>query len=254
LGLTYVGSDQAGAMSQSSDRPIFFAIGDVHGEADKLRALHAAIIERIAFEKARARIVHLGDYVDRGPDSRGVIGQIMAIEAMFEGSPNIRVVSLKGNHEQMMLDAYDAEDGGFWFANGGAETADSYAGGEGLAGANWKDLVPKEHINWMRALPTLWRDEAAKLAFVHAGIDPWTFPECKEEVRMWTRSNNFTDTTRWPKRAELEGVTVVHGHMPVDDPEIAPQRINVDTGACFGGPLTAVVLREGEEPRFLQSI
>jgi serine/threonine protein phosphatase 1 len=229
--------------------PIYFAIGDIHGEADKLRAMHSGILDRIALEKSPAVIVHLGDYVDRGPDSKAVIEQILALEAMFEGSARIRVISIKGNHEQMMLDAFDAEEGGSWFANGGGATADSYAGGPGRADRNWRDLVPKEHTAFLRRLPTIWRE--GPYVFVHAGIDPPTFPEDDEEVHMWTRSNNFTDTSRWPKRDALNGITVVHGHTPQDKPEIEPQRINVDTGACYGGPLTAVVLKPGEEPSFL---
>ena len=86
---------------------IYFAIGDVHGESRKLGELHAAILERIAFEGAPARIIHLGDYVDRGPDTKGVIERVMALEARFANDASISVKSLKGNHEQMMLDAYD---------------------------------------------------------------------------------------------------------------------------------------------------
>ena len=86
---------------------IYFAIGDVHGEAAKLRALHDAILARIAVEQQPAQIIHLGDYVDRGPDSCGVIEQILALEAKLKGS-QIEIISLMGNHEQMMLDAWDA--------------------------------------------------------------------------------------------------------------------------------------------------
>ena len=68
---------------------IYFAIGDVHGEAAKLRTLHDAILDRIAFERRPARIIHLGDYVDRGPDSRGVVERVMALEALFAGSRTI---------------------------------------------------------------------------------------------------------------------------------------------------------------------
>jgi serine/threonine protein phosphatase 1 len=235
-------------------QPIYFAIGDIHGEADKLRAMHDGILDRILFEKLPAVIVHLGDYVDRGPDSRRVIEQILALEAMFEGSSKVRVISLRGNHEQMMLDAFDADIlstdvGGHWFMNGGGATADSYAGRAGLADRNWRNTIPKEHIAFLRRLPTIWRAE--DFVFVHAGIDPATFPDDDEEVRIWTRSNNFTDTSRWPKREELRGITVIHGHTPQDAPEIEPQRINVDTGACYGGPLTCVVLQPGKEPSFL---
>jgi serine/threonine protein phosphatase 1 len=235
--------------------PLFFAIGDIHGEADKLRALHAAILDRIAFERTAASIVHLGDYVDRGPDSRGVIEQILALEAMFEGSDRIQVISLKGNHEQMLLDAYDADerDEGGWWHHGGAETANSYSDDGELDRSNWRAMIPKEHISWMRNLPTLWRAPEARLAFVHAGIDPAAFPGCEEEIRLWTRSERFTNSYNWPDREELKGLTVIHGHTPQDEPEVEPRRINVDTGACFGGPLTAVVLKDGEEPRFLMA-
>jgi serine/threonine protein phosphatase 1 len=231
--------------------PIYFAIGDIHGEADKLRALHAAILDRIAFEKSPAVIVHLGDYLDRGPDSKGVIEQILALEAVFEGSPSIQVVSLLGNHEDMMLDALVSEDGERWAGGHGHATVVSYFGSPDPSGKDWRNTVPKEHIAWMRNLPTIWR--AGPYVFVHAGIDPATFPGDDASVHIWTRSIHFTETERWPRRKELEGITVIHGHMARDEPEIVPQRINVDTGACYGGPLTAVVLKPGEEPSFLMA-
>ncbi len=237
--------------------PIYFAIGDVHGEAEKLRALHEAILERITFEQQPARIVHLGDYVDRGPDSRGVIERIMALEAMFASSDRIQVISLMGNHEQMMLEAYDAprsDDNGAWWSQGGAETADSYAGGSGRGDADWRASIPADHINWLRRLPVIFRDEARRLAFVHAGIDPARFPQEDANIYLWTRSDRFFVNGLWPDRTELEELLVVHGHTPNSfDPEIYPHRINVDTGAVFGGPLTAVMLKDGERPAFLQA-
>lgn len=237
--------------------PIYFAVGDVHGEADKLRQLHEAVLDRIAFEGRAARIVHLGDYVDRGPDSRGVIEQVMALEARFDGEASIEVVSLMGNHEQMMLDAYDAartDDAGSWWAQGGAETADSYAGGPGLASADWRASVPAPHIRWMRRLPGVYHDPQRKLVFVHAGIDPSRFPDDEPSIYLWTRSQRFFQQWQWPEREELKGLLVVHGHTPQSfDPEIYPHRINVDTGAVFGGPLTAVMLKEGARPEFLRT-
>jgi serine/threonine protein phosphatase 1 len=234
---------------------VYFAIGDVHGESAKLHALHDAILDRIVFEKLPARIIHLGDYVDRGPDSRGVIERVMTLEAKFAGSKTVEVISLMGNHEQMMLDAYDAPgDAGNWWSQGGAEAADSYAGGSGLADANWRETIPREHITWLRHLPRMYRDEDRRLVFVHAGIDPATFPDCSEGVRLWTRSNNFFDHDRWPKREELRNLLVIHGHTPKSyQPELFPHRINVDTGAVFGGPLTAVMLKDDEEPLFLRA-
>ncbi len=233
----------------------YYAIGDVHGESAKLAALHRAILDRIAFEKAPARIVHLGDYVDRGPDSRGVIDCVMALEALFADSSTIEVIALKGNHEQMLLDAYDSPlDPHAWWTQGGREAADSYAGGEGFAGRNWREILPREHIAWLRARPLVYRDEPRGLVFVHAGIDPCRFPDCPDSVRLWTRSDRFFTRSLWPDRPELQGLLVVHGHTPKTFlPEVHPHRINVDTGACFGGPLTAAVLKDGHPPEFMQA-
>lgn len=234
---------------------IYFAIGDVHGESAKLRALHDAILDRIAFEKLPARIIHLGDYVDRGPDSRGVIERVMALEALFAGSKTIEVISLMGNHEQMMLDAYDSpEESGNWWSQGGAETADSYTGGACSAGPGWRETIPREHIAWLRDLVSIHRDDERRLVFVHAGIDPATFPHCPTAIHLWTRSPKFFEHSLWPSRDELRNLRVIHGHTPRDfQPENFPHRINVDTGAVFGGPLTAVVLKDGEEPGFMRA-
>jgi serine/threonine protein phosphatase 1 len=246
------GSSEGSGMSSR----IYFAIGDVHGENRKLAWLHEAILERIAFEKCPATIVHLGDYVDRGPDSRGVVERIMALEKRFAKDEEIKVVSLMGNHEQMMVDSYDvAGDIGIWWSQGGAESADSYAGGSGLGGPDWRDTIPKAHIKWLRGLPSLLFDPERRLCFVHAGIDPNRFPNCPAMIRLWTRSERFFDYNRWPAREELRNLMVIHGHTPVSfEPEEFPHRINVDTGSCFGGPLTAVMLKEGEPPEFLRAV
>lgn len=234
--------------------PIYFAIGDVHGEADKLRQLHAAILDRIAFEGRAAKLIHLGDYVDRGPDSRGVVEQVIALEKRFDRDPAVEVVSLMGNHEQMMLDAYDSEDGGSWWSQGGAETADSYAGGKDKGGADWRDTIPQQHMSWMRRLPAMVHDRERRLVFVHAGIEPAQFPEEDQRTYLWTRSERFFLQWQWPDREELKGLLVIHGHTPKSfDPEIYPHRINIDTGAVFGGPLTAVMLKDGARPEFLRA-
>jgi serine/threonine protein phosphatase 1 len=235
---------------------IQFAIGDIHGEAAKLDALHAAILERIAFEKRAARIVHLGDYVDRGPDSRGVIERVMDLQARFRDEPDVEIVALLGNHEQMMFDAWAAGPGAddeSWMSQGGAETVASY-GHDPDSGRDWRDLVPKAHLRWIASLPDMLHDPERKLAFVHAGIEPSVFPLCSDRVHLWTRSNRFLDTGDWPSRPELDGLLVVHGHTPQGfEPEMAGRRINVDTGACFGGPLTAVMLSPGRTPQFLRA-
>lgn len=235
--------------------PIYFAIGDVHGESRKLGEMHTAILDRIALEGAPGCIIHLGDYVDRGPDSRGVIERVMALEERFRNDRVISVVSLKGNHEQMMLDAFDGSiDAGGWWSQGGAEAADSYAGGQGKADADWRDLIPRAHVDWIRGLGSIRHDDARRLVFVHAGIEPSAFPNEGDQTYLWTRSDRFFDRNNWPDRPHLKNLTVIHGHTPRNfQPEVFAHRINVDTGACFGGPLTAVMLKEGAAPEFLRA-
>lgn len=229
----------------------YYAIGDVHGELAKLDELLRAVREDAVRRKVAHKIVFLGDLIDRGPDSRGVIERVRRLTETGEAA------ALKGNHEELMLHAYANREsvGIYWWAeNGGDETIMSYMSANG-AHDDWRDAVDKAHIGWLAQLPVTLRVEARRLVFVHGGIDPKAFPDCSDEVRMWTRSDKFFDTHRWPDRPELRDILVVHGHTPTTDfePDVRDRRINVDTGACFGGPLTCVVLGPGEAPRFLRA-
>jgi serine/threonine protein phosphatase 1 len=230
---------------------IYYAIGDVHGEIDKLARLLDSIREDAHRAGAPRRIVFLGDLIDRGPDSRGVVERALKLCAHGEGA------AIKGNHEELMLNAYvnwDSAGVAYWAMNGGDETIASYKA-VNSDHTHWRDAIDGSHINFLRNLPTIIQDEARGLVFVHGGIDPKTFPNCSDEIRMWTRSQKFFDPGRWPKRPELDGIVVVHGHTPTSDfePHVNPRRINVDTGVCYGGPLTSVVLAPGETPRFLRA-
>lgn len=230
---------------------VYYAIGDVHGEAEKLERLLETIggdAERLG---APSTIVFLGDLIDRGPDSRAVVARALEAEAAGEA------IVVKGNHEELMIHAYERDEtmGLYhWATNGGDDTIRSYQRVNG-AHDHWRDAIDLDHVKWMRGLPTIVRDEARGLVFVHAGIDPVRFPDCPDGVRIWTRSHKFFDPGRWPDRPELKGLLVVHGHTPTQDrkPHVNPRRINVDTGACFGGPLTCAVLAPGEAPRFLRA-
>ena len=228
----------------------YYAIGDVHGELAKLDELLRFIREDAARRKTPHKVVFLGDMIDRGPDSRGVVERA---KAMCEGG---EALAVKGNHEELMLHAVDQYDSigiYFWAENGGDETIDSYMRANGVKD-DFRDAIDKAHVKWMRALPTMIRDEERGLVFVHGGIDPKTFPNCSDELRMWTRSRAFFRSEQWPDREETKNIVVVHGHTPPHDlePELERRRINVDTGACFGGTLTAVVLPPDEKPRFLR--
>lgn len=228
---------------------VIYAIGDVHGEADRLARLHTYIYEHHALDHGDTplTLVHLGDYVDRGPDSCKVIDYLLEFDPPME----TRLVNLKGNHEEMMLDAIARDQHSeVWLSNGGDKAMESYAA------AGYKE-VPQAHIEWLEGLPNFYRDEASKMIFVHAGIDVRIWPDVRNEVNLWSRSPRFFKTECWDN-PELDGWRIVHGHTPTDDfyPDVAgdpPRRINLDTGACFGGRLTAAKFAPGEEVRFFYS-
>jgi len=230
---------------------IYYAIGDVHGEIEKLDRLLTGIRADAARLAATHRIVFLGDLVDRGPDSRAVIERAMVATNSGEA------VTIKGNHEELMLHAYDNRESigiYHWATNGGDETLFSYAMANGNRD-DWRETIDRDHLSWLRGLPSTFTDDERSIVFVHGGIDPKVYPACSDELRMWTRSKTFFNSERWPERDETKGILVVHGHTPTHDfePEVQRRRINVDTGACFGGPLTAVVLAPNEGPRFLRA-
>jgi serine/threonine protein phosphatase 1 len=231
---------------------VYYAIGDVHGEAHRLARLHDKILDEIDRHRNPAAIIHLGDLIDRGPMSRAAVEQAIALHRCADDW--LEVVTLRGNHEQMLIDAIDDANPQrleHWIMNGGDASLLSYDG-EGAA-QTWRDTIDAHHIEFLQNLPTLAYDEDRRLAFVHGGIDPARFPECADELRIWTRSPKFFDTKQWPDRPELDGLLVVHGHTPTDDlrPFVDARRVNIDTGAVFGGPLTCAVLAPNEPVRFL---
>lgn len=193
-----------------------FVIADLHGRFDLLQKALARIEES---QHSGGTVVFLGDYVDRGPQSRQVIERIMA------GPPEgWKWVALKGNHEDMMTQCYGRPDAGWWLGNGGTETLDSYGG-----------KIPAEHIEWASNLPMVHSD--GKRVFVHAGIEPSRSLDAQgEAVLLWMR---------YPAKArdiEYPGLHIVHGHTPqMHGPELYPGRTNLDTGAVFCGRLVVGV-------------
>jgi serine/threonine protein phosphatase 1 len=204
--------------------PLTFAVGDIHGCLDKLRRLVVACDARAGGRPTR--YVFLGDYVDRGPDSRGVIEFLMDRQRAQPGT----VVCLMGNHEQMAIAAHDSVRAvALWLANSGAATLDSYQACGGR--------IPSEHLEWLRALP-LCHDDGLRF-FVHAGVD-LTLPLDQQtpQAMLWIRepfltNSDFTDCGRF----------IVHGHTPQmsGKPDLRRHRVDIDTAAVIGGPLTAAV-------------
>jgi len=234
---------------------IYYAIGDIHGELAKLNSLHAKIWQshQTDFPDHDFILVHLGDYIDRGPNSFDVVERLITLEQEFsEQSIKGQVINLKGNHEEMMLDAFH-DDGhnyyDFWLEHGGEQTIASYNN----AGF---DRPPEAHFSWLRELKSFHWDAEARLIFVHAGILPSKFPHDGEAVHLWSRSRQFFDRGDWGNDLPC-GTCVVHGHTPTKTgkPDIKGDyaRINVDTGACYGASLTAVVLGPDITPRFITS-
>ncbi|MGI8840556.1 MAG: metallophosphoesterase family protein [Caulobacteraceae bacterium] len=206
-----------------------YAIGDLHGRLDLLRAAQAAIAAHAGL--ARHQVICLGDYVDRGPDSKGVVEALMARAAESVW------VCLKGNHEDLMIEAFRAERrGGLerWAANVGDETLISYGG-----------QVPTAHLDWLGALPLFHRD--AHRLFVHAGVKPNRPLEDQDPYTlMWIREPFLSaPATALPCH-------VVHGHTPrwrgkpdLARPELLPHRTNLDTGAAWTGILSVGVFEDG---------
>ncbi len=208
--------------------PRTYAIGDIHGCLGKLERLVARCLNDAGGEPPA--FVFLGDAIDRGPDSRGAVQYLIE----FQRRHPQRTICLAGNHEDMMLGAL-AEPGlaPHWIArNGGAEMLASY-------GVDDPSELPKDHVEWMRALPTH-HDDGLRF-FVHAGIDPERpLDRQKRRDMLWMREPFLSDTRDF-------GRFVVHGHTPLKDgkPDLRVNRVNVDTAAVLGGPLTAAVFEDG---------
>lgn len=227
-----------------------YAIGDIHGHLELLRAQHALIAaDRAAVGDATAPVVHLGDLVDRGPDSQGVIDYLA--QGIAAGAP---WQVLKGNHDRMFTrfleDPLQPEPGLrsdlSWLHPrlGGSATLASYgvraAADRPLAPVHAEALaaVPAAHRAFLDGRPTWLRHGAA--LFVHAGLRPGIAIEAQDETDLvWIRAG-FLDDPR------DHGALVVHGHTAIDRATHYGNRLNLDTGAAYGGPLSSVVI-EGRD-------
>jgi serine/threonine protein phosphatase 1 len=218
-----------------------YAIGDVHGCADKLRALHARIAAHLAARPiADPVLVHLGDYIDRGPESAAALAALLAPPA------GLRAVNLSGNHEQMMLEAVlTAEPAAFalWMRNGGRPALRSWGLAPDLPPGELRAALPPAHLAFLRGLALSHREGG--YLFVHAGVRPGV-PLAAQSPHdlLWIREPFLS----WP--GDLGGVVVVHGHTPMEGPVVKANRIGLDTAAVLGGPLTCAVL-ERDRVEFL---
>jgi serine/threonine protein phosphatase 1 len=225
-----------------------YAIGDIHGHLDKLVEVHRRIeADRARTGDAEAPVIHLGDLVDRGPDSAGVVETLRA--GIADGQP---WQVLKGNHDRLMtlfLQADPQRDPGLrleldWLSPqlGGRQTLASYGVDTSRPPADIhrdaRQRVPAAHLSFLSDLPVMIR--RGPCAFVHAGIRPGVpLDRQAEDDLVWIR-RDFHDDYR------DHGALIVHGHTPVDAPAHYGNRVNLDSGVAFGGPLSAAVFEDHE--------
>lgn len=205
-----------------------YVIGDIDGSLSLRRTL-VKRCRRHARNRATI-LVLLGDYIDRGPDSSGVIRFIMDLQS----EQRELVIALKGNHEAMLVDVVDGEiEPELWLSQGSAQTLRSY----GVASA---DALPPDHVKWLRSLPTSHAD--GRHFFARAGIDPGK-PLTTQSAHdlTWIREPFLSDQ-------HDRGRLIVHGHTPLKagTPDLRGNRLNVDTGAVYGGALTAAVFSDAK--------
>lgn len=202
-----------------------YVIGDIHGCLKPLKEL----LEHLEPDLHRDRLLFVGDYIDRGPDSRGVVEYILKLKARF---PAENIICLKGNHEAMFLNFMAGKDQQLFLLNGGESTLREYFGD------HWHQLprlrLPAEHERFFQDLRPYYVTE--DYIFVHGGLKPGLpLEEQSEEDLLWIRGEFIAST-------EDFGRQVIFGHTPFKQPLIMPNKIGIDTGLVYGNFLTCLRL------------
>ncbi len=202
------------------------AIGDIHGCLEEMNQLIDKVLDW--FNGREGKIIFLGDYVDRGPDSKGVIDRLRNWQ-----HPTVEIVILLGNHEELMIQSvlYDDDSmAGVWMRNGGFQTMVSI-GEENL----------REYSQWLEA-NTVLTYKTEKHFFVHAGVNPsHSMADQTRQDYLWIRDRFMRNTAPYEN-----GIRIVHGHTAKNDAEIMHNRINLDTACCYGEKLTAGLFENDE--------
>jgi serine/threonine protein phosphatase 1 len=214
-----------------------YAVGDIHGRADLLAEITSRIDEDLRRRPIRDAIeVYLGDYIDRGPDSKGVI-DLLAVRLVYH-----RAVCLRGNHEALMeMFLQDPATLQSWLPLGALQTLASYGVSPRSGRPDANDLqrsfvnaFPRSHEVFLQCLRDSFR--CGDFLFVHAGIRPGVPIELQDiEDMHWIREEFLNSQ-------QDHGAFVVHGHTPVPHPDIRHNRVNIDTGACWTGILTCIAI------------
>ena len=226
-----------------------YAVGDIHGRADLLAELHEAVVADAVNHDGEKRIVYLGDYIDRGMQSRQVVD--MLLQSPLEG---FEIVHLLGNHEYALLSFIDdPESIPGWLGWGGRETLYSYGieCGPNITpdmlrqlASELKMAMPRDHVVFMEEAELCHR--AGSYYFVHAGVRPGVvLNKQRFEDQLWIKEPFISSE-------KDHGAVVVHGHTISEEVTYRQNRIGLDTGAYYSGVLSCLVL-EGESRRLVQT-
>jgi serine/threonine protein phosphatase 1 len=207
--------------------PDIYAIGDIHGNLDLLKRL----MDKLAPDLDRTQLVFMGDYIDRGPRSKGVVDYVLRLRNQ---APPGQVICLKGNHEAMFLNFMQGQDLELFLFNGGLRTLEDYWG------EKWEEaeelFLPAEHRQFFETLALYYETE--NYIFVHGGLKPGVpLAEQDEEDLLWIRGDFITSMADFGKK-------VIFGHTPFRQPLVMPNKIGIDTGAAYGNRLTCLQLPE----------
>jgi serine/threonine protein phosphatase 1 len=206
-----------------------YAIGDIHGNLDLLQRL----LEKIQPDLARDQLVFMGDYIDRGPNPKGVVDYVLGFKRLVNPQ---EVICLKGNHEAMFLNFLQGRDLELFLFNGGLSTLRDYWG------EDWDHLeqlvLPPEHRKFFEELRLYY--ETPDYLFVHGGLKPGVPPAKQdEEDLLWIRGDFIASMEDFGKK-------VIFGHTPFQQPLVMPNKIGIDTGAAYGNRLTCLKLPREE--------
>jgi len=206
-----------------------YAVGDIHG----CRHFLEELLDKVQPDLTQDRLIFIGDYIDRGPESRGVVDYIINLRRQY---PRGNIICLKGNHEAMFLDFLQGKDREMFLFNGGRGTLRDYWG------YGWDEkeelMLPPEHEIFYRELLPYY--ETPDYIFVHGGLNPLLpLEEQAEEDLLWIRGEFIASMEDFGRR-------VIFGHTPFKRPLVMPNKIGIDTGAVYGNFLTCLKLPEEE--------
>lgn len=237
--MVIVRSEWMPSIREIDEETAICAIGDVHGCADLLKEMHVGIAQEFdLISPSAAYCIHLGDLIDRGPES------LRALRMAMQGIPGATNCTLIGNHEHRLLQLLRTPDAKMmdrWLMNGGTEFFEEL----GVDPRDrWEDRVSEllggHIIEWLHSLPL--KLQLGKLLFVHAGIDVEVpIDHQAAETLAWIREPWLSSTGPYEN-----GLAVIHGHTPIADVHLGNQhRINLDSGACETGVLSALLIHGG---------